>query len=328
MRFHLLHRPGGRDVFVMQYNHVLMDNNAAMLVLKEIERPSRATPDRAAATPAERRDPIWQHLRRFPRQRRRRAVQAAIDLWRRSLRGGVAMLGRAAPPRPDPARFGILTRSLDPGTARSWQSHVLQTCGFPSPSMALAASVFRAVRRLSPRTPASGPNFVVGVGVDLGLRGLNGPLFRNLMSVVPIHARADALDDPDALMRLLSRQMRDRLEHDIDLGVLALMLLFSRRPRQARWVIEPFLRHGFSLWYAYFGSLDAAGAQFAGAVVEDVFHAAASWSPVGLTLLANQYRGQLRLQATYVPEAVPEALAQRFLEAVLDDLTMQREISP
>src|SRR5262249_7388501 len=32
IRFHLLHRPDGRDVFLMQYNHALMDNNATVLL--------------------------------------------------------------------------------------------------------------------------------------------------------------------------------------------------------------------------------------------------------------------------------------------------------
>src|SRR5262245_9217853 len=38
IRFHLLHRPDGRDVFLLQYNHALMDNNAAVPLLQEIDR--------------------------------------------------------------------------------------------------------------------------------------------------------------------------------------------------------------------------------------------------------------------------------------------------
>src|SRR5262249_32377494 len=96
---------------------------------------------------------------------------------------------------------------------------------------------------------------------------------------------------------------------------------FVRRPRHIRWVVDAFLRYAFSLWYAYFGALDAIGDRFCGAPVADVFYVGPAWSPVGLTLLANQFRGRLLLQATYVPELVPPALAETFLDAVVSDLT-------
>ena len=41
---------------------------------------------------------------------------------------------------------------------------------------------------------------------------------------------------------------------------------------------------------------------------------------MGVTLLVNQFRGQLHFQATYVPESVPEPLANAFLDEVLRDL--------
>src|SRR5262249_28114696 len=49
IRFHLLHRPDGRDVFLMQYNHALMDNNATVLLLREIDRSSGPTSARGEA---------------------------------------------------------------------------------------------------------------------------------------------------------------------------------------------------------------------------------------------------------------------------------------
>src|SRR5262245_6696211 len=36
IRFHLLHRPDGRDVVILQYNHALMDNHAAVPLLGEL----------------------------------------------------------------------------------------------------------------------------------------------------------------------------------------------------------------------------------------------------------------------------------------------------
>ena len=41
---------------------------------------------------------------------------------------------------------------------------------------------------------------------------------------------------------------------------------------------------------------------------------------MGMTLIANQFRGRLLLQATYVPESVPEGLANEFLDGVVEDL--------
>jgi hypothetical protein len=186
--------------------------------------------------------------------------------------------------------------------------------------MALVGSVFRAMARLSPERQGKVANWVIGLGVDLGLRGERGPIFQNLMSLVPIRARPEDLEDRGGLMRMLNRQFRERLARDVDLGVFRLVSHFSRRPWQARWAIELFLRHAFSLWYAYFGSLDALGDRFGGAEIEDVFLAGSTWSPMGLTLLVNQFRGRLLFQATYVPGSVPEPLAENFLDEVLGDL--------
>jgi hypothetical protein len=95
----------------------------------------------------------------------------------------------------------------------------------------------------------------------------------------------------------------------------------GRRPRpDFRWAIEHFLRHGFSLWYGYFGAADAAGDHFCGAPVEMVFYTGPAWPPLGMTLLANQHRGRLFFQAIYTPESVPEPLAHDFLDAVVGDL--------
>src|SRR6516165_2757869 len=38
VRFHLLRRPDGRDVLLLQYSHALMDNNATPMLLRELVR--------------------------------------------------------------------------------------------------------------------------------------------------------------------------------------------------------------------------------------------------------------------------------------------------
>jgi len=145
---------------------------------------------------------------------------------------------------------------------------------------------------------------VVGIGLDLNLRRAGGPYFQNLLSLVPIHATAEDLGDRDELIRSLSRQFRKDLERDIDLGVLQLTTLFSRRSRYFEWVVEHLLRYGYSLWYAYFGSLDVVGCQFCGVEIERVCYTGPTWSPVGITLLVNQYAGRTHFQATYDPDLV------------------------
>ena len=49
--FHLLHRPGGRDVLLLQYNHALMDNRAVVPLLQELERLSQPRSRSGATAP-------------------------------------------------------------------------------------------------------------------------------------------------------------------------------------------------------------------------------------------------------------------------------------
>jgi hypothetical protein len=318
LRFHLLHRANGQDVFILQYNHALIDNNACLLVLREIDRLSRSDTPNPEIDQNGEKDGIRDYLRLFPRDRRRQAASASLQVWGRSIRGGVASLTN----RTSHAGSGlirIVTRALDETETRDIEARIIQIAGFPNISMALAGSAFRAVGRLALHPGIQGQNFVAGIGVDLGLRGRRGLTFQNLVSLVPISARHQELHDRDGLIRMLSRQLRERLADDADLGMLQLVTGLGHRP-DGRWVIEHVLRNSFSLWYAYFGSLDAIGDSFCGVPVEQICYVGPAWPALGLTLLVNKSRGRLCLQATYIPESVPEALASRFLDLVIDDL--------
>jgi len=135
--------------------------------------------------------------------------------------------------------------------------------------------------------------------------------------------RPEELEERAGLTKTLCRRMREALEGDADLGVLQLAVLAGRGARhEAPWVIEHLLRHGFSLWYGYFGALDAIGTHFCGTPVEKAFHAGPAWPPLGLTLLVNQFRGSLFFQATYVPESVPDRLAGLFLDELVRGLAL------
>ena len=139
-QFHVLRRPNGHDVFLMQYNHTLMDNRAALGLLREINRcfkARRVTGDGLRATQG---DFVRDYLRRFERSRRMTAASTSTELWRKIAHDGAIMLGRPAPDDGKPLRLGIAARSLPAHETRALNSRVLRTCGFPSLSMALLAT--------------------------------------------------------------------------------------------------------------------------------------------------------------------------------------------
>jgi hypothetical protein len=235
-------------------------------------------------------------------------------------RGEVITLGQPIPIRKRPTAYQIISRCLEAPAVGDLQSRVVQTCGFPSISMAIVASVFRSIERLKPARHPEKQSFLAGIGLDLGLR--SGTLaLQNLISLVPIRARAAELGDREALLRMLSQQLRERLAAEADLGSVQWTALFGRRPSRARWVIDGLIRRGFSLWYGFFGAQDSVGTHFGGAPIESIEYAGPAWAPLGATLIVNQFRGRLLFQLTYIPESAPETLVLRFLDELFDDLT-------
>jgi len=57
-----------------------------------------------------------------------------------------------------------------------------------------------------------------------------------------------------------------------------------------------------------------AGSHFCGAPIENLFFVGPYWPSAGLTLLVNQFHGQLLFQATYAPDTVSERQAADFLD--------------
>jgi hypothetical protein len=317
LRVHLLHRPDRRDVFLLQYNHTLMDHSAVARVLRELDRLWR-NPEADATAPPPSGDPIMAYLRRFPAAERRQRARAYVaDL--QPLRHGAVRLGSAGHSSNHAGPLRLVARRLDATTTAAVQSRVQALGGMPSLSMTILASAFRAVRRLTGPQQGRTDIFHAGIGVDLGLRGRGGPLLGNLTSLVSILAGASDLAERDALARLLSGQLRRRIAEGADLGMLRLATAFGRLPRQAHWIVDTWLRYAFSLWYAYFGPLDP-GTQFCGADVNCAYSAGPCWPAIGITLLVNQFRGRLQFQVTYAADTVTQALAQEFLDLVIADI--------
>ncbi len=158
MAFHLLHRPDGRDVFLMQYNHMLTDNGAIPRLLRWIDRLS-AGDDGEQDAEAHPRNLIRRSLRRVRYSKRCTAALEAVNLQGRLLRGRAAVLGNAEEDAPRNIALRIATRSLESEATSALRARVVELCGFPSLSMAVLASVFRAIDRLAPQQARPGPEF-------------------------------------------------------------------------------------------------------------------------------------------------------------------------
>jgi hypothetical protein len=318
LRFCLLHRPSGKDVLLLQYSHVLMDNKASIPLLRTIDGLANAEGDPVGPTAEG--SPILRYLRQFSHERRRAASLRAIQLQDRVFRGRAITLRRDATVAAGPPSLQIAARSLSPSQWAALRARVVAICGYPSMSMAFLGSAFRAIARLVPPEKSRSCQLTTGIGLGLNLRAPGALSLQNLTTVIPIQVQRDDVGDRDRLLRMLNDQMRQRLAEETDLGYLRLTSIFSRRPRHINWVARPLLNYGYSLWFAYFGSPDAAGGKLCGAAIENVTYTGPVWSSIGLNFLVSQYQDRLTMQATYDPRIVPPLLANEFLDLVQADL--------
>jgi hypothetical protein len=318
IRFCLIHRPAAPDVFLIQYNHTLMDNRGSVGILRQLNHFAH---NKCQVLPhAFRRanDPIRNHLLRFPKSRRRAAAEKALDVWWRAIKGGAATIGRPQNSTPQ-QRFRILSAALTGEQTLAFRERSIAACGFPATSMNILAAAFRALDQVEDRRNPDRA-WVAGIGVDLGLRRPGESVLHNQMSILPLRLESHELGCRERSMKLLNEQMRDHLANDVDLGLLQLMCAFTRKPHQLDWAVDHCLAHGFSLWYAYFGSLDEIGREFLGVPIENASYIGPCWSPIGVTLLAQQFQGRLGLQLTYLPELVSERDATRILAQICAEL--------
>ncbi len=320
--FHLLHCPDGRDVLLIQYSHVLMDNRMAMPLLRELNLLTRSTSQlfEMESSFGEPDRPITRNLRQFSRERRHAAVRAVMRPETYAPRGKAATLIPAGVIPSAPTRLRILTQVLGQDETTELRNQTVALCGYPSLSMSVLASAFRAVDRLgSPNDDSH--DFVATLGIPLRINRHHQLVFHNLTSIVPIRLASDGVGDRQRAVRLLSRQLQELLHSNIDLGVLESIGILGRRFHHLDWILRHILLHSCSLWYAHFGSLDALGDILFGQQVETAYFAGGPvWPTTGLSLLVNQYRGRTHFQATFDPQLISDSSARNFLAFLLSDL--------
>jgi hypothetical protein len=302
IRFHLLHLPDGRDVFLAQYSHILLDHSHAIGAIRRVNELGAANAVALPPVPTAWRDPVWAHLRQIPRDTRKRAAKDAGEL-RKAMRGGAMKLGHPLPTG-ERATYAIQTRVLTTEQTRAVEERVRRTTGMPNLSMALLASAFLGIDRLTADWPNRGAYYQTGIALDLGLRNRPLDILENLATLIPLRVPVADATDRDSLTRLLARQLLDKLTARTDVGILQHVAALGRQPSRARWVIDLLMRYCVCFWYGYLGPLRL-NSTFCGAPVADVFSAGPTWPAVGVTLLANQFAGRLHLQLTHVPLSVP-----------------------
>jgi hypothetical protein len=318
IRFNLIHRPAAPDVFLIQYNHTLTDSRGSLGIVQQINQLARTDSPELLQFGRQADDPIRRYLLRYPLKRRRVAVQRAIDAWWRAIKGGAATIGR---PQNSCAqqRFRIRSITMTKEQTLALRARTIAACGFPAISMSVLAAVFRALNQQG-AVRNHNHSWVAGIGVDLGLRRPGVSVLHNQMSILPVRIESSELGSRQRAIQLLNEQLRDQLASEVDLGLLQLMRVLARRPHQMDWAVDHCLAHGFSLWYAYFGSLDEIGREFLGVPIENASYIGPCWSPIGVTLLAQEFQGRLGLQLTYLPELVSDEDANRFLARTCADL--------
>lgn len=320
--FHLLHLPDGRDVFLLRWSHVLMDGKAPELVVHEINR-RFDDPDLPAPTPSAG-DEMQVHLAKFDRNVRRKAAARVV---RSHIRLPVRPLTLVPPDAPDwvTGPFRMIVRTLDADATERFVARVKRLCGFNNMAPAVLASVFRACLQHTPRRIKRRSLLQTDVPLNLRPPGSIQPLFRNFMAFISLGARVRDLGRRDDLTQQLNVQMREQLRRGIDLGNLQMMSFMSRYDRMlARHIKTHMQKSPMALGFGFLGPAFGGMEAFCGVPVERFYTLNSALAPPGITLQVNLHRGCLNFALTYVGDAVPDSLAQAFLDTMLKDLISER----
>ena len=321
--FHLLHLPDGRDLLLVQHDHCLMDINGTKLLLREINRLS--SEQSGPASPAETcEDGIRSHLRRFSLRQRLAAIWRLGKLSRDLRRSVPVTLSDATTSMPGGA-LRIAVRELDEAQTERFTTRTVQLCGFRSVSLAVLSSVFRAILRHTPRPPSDRSALFVYLGTNLRGPKDGGPIFHNLSSMLPLLVHPEEMSERDKLIRLLNRQLRERMGENSDLAFLQWAWWLRNLPRvQRRPAREVYFRQCVN--YGYMGMLAEKGDTFCGAPIERIFPVAQMYSPPALSVAPSLCGGRLILPVLYVADTVPEKRIQHFLDTLVADLLEKESV--
>ena len=318
--FHLLRRPCGRVVLIVQWNHALMDGKAPELVLAELNRLTNAGTPTNENAPCDDAGDISAVVRRHSKRRRIIACSRIIASHVRRPARSITLEPVRKPAWVfKPIRIAV--RTLDAAATTALSERVRRTCGLLNLTPAILASVYRVMARLTPRQISPHSIFRTDVPLNLRSPGATGPIFRNFMSFISLHAKKDELQSRDELTRLLHRRMRDQLARSADIGNLVLMEWLSRRPGMLHaHLLGRMQKHPLTLGFGFLGPLTAGLTNVLEVPIERFYTLNTAMSPPGFTLQANLSRDQLNLAVTYIEAVIPESLAMAFLDGLGNDL--------
>lgn len=319
--FHLFHLPDGGDVLVMRFAHVLMDGKGPEFALQELNRLfDGGDADAPPANPSLAADEMAAQLAKFPRKRR---IRAALNVVRSHIQWPSKTATMNHPDMGEwvGAPYGIRVRRLDEKQTEALAQNVKKLCGFGNLSLAVVASTFRTISRMSPCTQKPSTRFQLDLPLNLRPPGRAEPIFRNFMSFIQMSATKRELGDRDELIRRLNTVMRDQIRRGIDLGNLQMMAIMSQHTGLLkRHIMDRMKNHPFTLGFGFLGPVLPGLEQFGGRRTNWVYSLNTALSPPGITLEANQFRGQLNLMLTYIAATVPDQTAEAFLENLVEDM--------
>jgi len=325
IRFQLIHLPDGRDLFLVQYDHALMDANAMWPLLAEIERFTSAPP--GEDIPAKTHDAVRRYLDRHSRWRQWLGVYRTLAVRSELLRSRAMTLGVEEAVEGSPMTPRVVLRRLSVDQTDRLAARVAQI-GFPSLSTAILGSAFRAVGRLTRQRDARNVRLMSNVGINLRPHRARSNLFSNQASLMALSAWPDELQDWERLVDALNRQMFERLAQGVDVGCLAIASLTAPWLRFLKGPMRRMMRRQQTLTYGFFRVPVSTEDHLAGAPIEALCQTVISWPPFGLSLMANTCHGRLILAATHVRECIDDALMDDFLDAVVQDLCREADRVP
>jgi hypothetical protein len=318
LAFHLLRRPGAGDVLVLQFAHALMDGRAPEVLLSQLERPA---PDNGAGQgPANGDDDFSEgYLAGHSRWRRFRSVCYSVcQNWRHR----DEPMTIASPDLPrwvlGPPRIAL--RSVSRADTERLSSRLRRLCGYEAIGAAFLASGFRATAACATRCFGANARCRTFIPFNLRPSGDRQPVFGNLMATVTVSAERAKLADRDGLTRAINAQQRDNLRRGEDLGVMQVMSWLRGRPRVIRQLmLEPGVRER-TFGFSFHGRAIAGFDSLCGTAIERLFTVVTDVYPPGLQLQVNHINGRLHLSLFYTAGAIPEPVANAFLDVLVDDV--------